>query len=218
MDTGLSTAHTQPTAGRSNDALKRADILRAGTMLFLKEGYERTSMEAVAKKANVSKLTIYSHFTDKADLFRHVIHMRCDKLASPESFLVHKGKPVRQALTEIAMAFVAHIFTPDAIKLHRILQAEGIRHPHIARIFYESGPKRVRATFGELLQYFVDDRQLSISDVAKASEQFFSLIKGEMMHRIQLGLDKYPSAAEMKKHIKASVDMFIAAYERRKTN
>jgi TetR/AcrR family transcriptional regulator, mexJK operon transcriptional repressor len=216
MDTALSPS--QPAAGRPKDALKRADILRAASMLFMKEGYERTSMEAVAKKADVSKLTIYSHFSDKAELFRNVIRMRCDKLASPDSFLAMKDKPARLALTEIATTFVTHIFTSDAIKLHRILQAEGTRHPNITRIFYETGPKRVRAAFGELLQHYVDEKQLVINDTAKASEQFFSLIKGEMLNKILLGIDKFPSSLEMKKHVKASIDMFLAAYEKRKTN
>src|ERR1700685_4220571 len=85
--------------GRPKDAAKRADILRAATALFLKDGYELTSMEAVAKKADVSKLTIYSHFADKAELFRNVIRMRCDKLAAPESFKALMDKPVRPALT-----------------------------------------------------------------------------------------------------------------------
>jgi TetR/AcrR family transcriptional repressor of mexJK operon len=200
--------------GRPKDAAKRADILRAATALFLKDGYELTSMEAVAKKADVSKLTIYSHFADKAELFRNVIRMRCDKLAAPESFKALVDKPVRPALTEIATTFVTHLFTPEAVRLHRVIQAEAVRHPNMAKIFYETGPKRVRAAFGELLQHYVDDGQLQIPDIPKATEQFFSLVKGEAQMKMMLALEK-PSPSEMKKHVMASIDMFLAAYEAR---
>jgi TetR/AcrR family transcriptional repressor of mexJK operon len=202
--------------GRPKDVAKRADILRAAAFLFLKDGYEGTSMEAVAKKADVSKLTIYSHFADKAELFQNVIRLRCDKLASPESFRALMGKPVRPALTELATTFVTHIFTPDAIKLHRTLQAESVRHPAIAQIFYETGPKRVRAAFGELLKHYVEKGELAIHDIPKSTEQFFSLLKGEMMMKVLLGIEKFPSSFEMKKHIKASIDMFLAAYQSKK--
>jgi len=206
-----------PTAvGRPKDGVKRADILRAATTLFLKDGYELTSVEAVAKKADVSKLTIYSHFADKAELFRNVIRLRCDKLASPESFQAVMDKPVRAALTEIATTFLTHIFTPDAIHLHRIMQAEATRHPNMTKIFYETGPQRVRAAFGELLKHYTDDNQLVIRDIPKAAEQFFSLLKGEMLSKILLAVAKYPSPSAIKKHIKASVDMFLAAYQPRK--
>ena len=44
---------------------KRQAILDAAKSLFLTHGYANTSMDAVATLAGVSKLTVYSHFTDK---------------------------------------------------------------------------------------------------------------------------------------------------------
>jgi TetR/AcrR family transcriptional repressor of mexJK operon len=208
--------NTTPAVGRPKDAAKRSEILRAATDLFLKDGYELTSMEAVARKADVSKLTVYSHFTDKAELFSNVIRMRCEKVAPAESFREVMNKPARAALVEIAARFVTNIFTSDSIRLHRILQAEATRHPEMARIFYETGPRRVRAAFGELLQHYVDNRRLAIRDIPKAAEQFFSLLKGETLTKLLLALEKYPAPAELKKHAEASVDMFLAAYEPRK--
>jgi TetR/AcrR family transcriptional regulator, mexJK operon transcriptional repressor len=205
-----------PAVGRPKDAAKRAEILRAATDLFLKDGYELTSMEAVARKADVSKLTIYSHFADKAELFSNVIRIRCERVAPADSFREVMNKPMRTAFIEIATRFVTNIFTPDSIHLHRILQAEATRHPEMARVFYETGPKRVRAAFGELLQQYVNDRRLVIRDIPKAAEQFFSLLKGETLTKLLLALEKYPSPSELKKHAGASVDMFLAAFEPRK--
>src|SRR5271170_5577544 len=101
--------------GRPKDAAKGEGIVRAATALFMKDGYELTSMEAVAKKASVSKLTIYSHFANKDELFKQVIRQRCDKRAMPQCFMSKVNKPVEEALTEIASHFVPLVYSADSV-------------------------------------------------------------------------------------------------------
>ena len=55
--------------GRPKDPAKREAILDAAKALFIAQGFAGTSMDAVATEAGVSKLTVYSHFSDKATLF-----------------------------------------------------------------------------------------------------------------------------------------------------
>src|SRR3954464_6335887 len=50
-------------------ARKREAILIAAVDLFLTNGYERTSVDAVALAAGVGKQTVYSHFAGKETLF-----------------------------------------------------------------------------------------------------------------------------------------------------
>ena len=63
--------------GRPKDLAKRQSILDAAKTLFLTKGYANTSMDAVAGLAGVSKLTVYSHFTDKETLFSSAIMSKC---------------------------------------------------------------------------------------------------------------------------------------------
>jgi len=199
-------------AGRPKDTVKREGIVRAGNDLFLKNGYTLTSMEAVAKKADVSKLTIYSHFANKDELFKEVILQRCNKLATSETFAVLADKPVEKALLELGLDFTRMIFSPDSIRLQGIMQAEAARHPKVVQIFFDTGPKRVRAAFGQLLQAWVDRRLLKIPNIAKATDQFFSLLKGEMLMKMMLLRMPTPSEAELKSHVRATVQFFLAAY------
>ena len=48
---------------------KRDAIGRAALTLFASDGYERTSVDAIAAEAGVSKRTVYSHYGDKESLF-----------------------------------------------------------------------------------------------------------------------------------------------------
>ena len=50
-------------------ATKRAAILDAAEESFRKEGFARTSMEAVANNARVSTATLYRYFPAKPELF-----------------------------------------------------------------------------------------------------------------------------------------------------
>lgn len=97
--------------------------------------------------------------------------------------------------------------------MHRTMLAEAERHPQVVQIFYEAGPKRVRAAFGELLQGWVDKKQLLIPDIPKAAEQFFSLLKGELMMRLMLGQATRPNPQAVRKHVEATVAFFLSAYQ-----
>jgi AcrR family transcriptional regulator len=59
-------------------------ILAAAAKLFIERGFERTTISAVAEAAQVSRTTVFWHFSDKAGLFRESF-----------SFLV---KPFRESL------------------------------------------------------------------------------------------------------------------------
>ena len=63
--------------GRPKDLEKRASILQAAKRLFTTQGFEGTSMDAIASAAGVSKLTVYSHFQDKERLFAAAVECVC---------------------------------------------------------------------------------------------------------------------------------------------
>ncbi|QAY72501.1 TetR/AcrR family transcriptional regulator [Agromyces protaetiae] len=58
---------------RDGNAQKRAAILAAARALFVRDGVERTSMDAIAAEAGVSKRTVYDYYGDKRGLLLGVI-------------------------------------------------------------------------------------------------------------------------------------------------
>ena len=59
---------------------KRMAIARAALTLFASDGYERTSVDAIAAEAGVSKRTVYSHYGDKENLFLSVVRETYDAM------------------------------------------------------------------------------------------------------------------------------------------
>ena len=52
---------------------KRLKLVRAATELFVQQGYRKTSVDDVARRAGVSKGTVYLYFANKGELLLHAI-------------------------------------------------------------------------------------------------------------------------------------------------
>jgi AcrR family transcriptional regulator len=93
--------------GRPKDLEKRAAILQAAKQLFTTQGFDGTSMDAIAGLAGVSKLTVYSHYRDKERLFVAAVECVCQEQMPSEIFRADLKGPLRKQLLTIARAFFA---------------------------------------------------------------------------------------------------------------
>ncbi|HJT98245.1 MAG TPA: TetR/AcrR family transcriptional regulator [Rhodanobacteraceae bacterium] len=204
--------------GRPKDLEKRAAILAAAKRLFPLSGFEGTSMDAIAAEAGVSKLTVYSHFTDKETLFVAAIRARCEDQVPATLFDVDAPGPVRGQLEAIGGAFLALITSPDAISLHRVLTSASGASPKLAQLFWEAGPLRMRQSFEQFLAKEVEAGKLEIPDITRAASQFFALLKGELHARLLCGCTQSISRQDVDEHVRATVDFFLRAFAPRAAN
>ena len=198
--------------GRPKDLEKRASILDAAKRLFPLHGFEGTSMDAIASEAGVSKLTVYSRFTDKETLFFAAIRARCEEQMPGTLFDVEAGGPVRRQLEDIARAFFALVTAPESIALNRLLTSGTGLSDKLVQRFWEAGPQRVQAGFQQFLRHEVDAGQLAIGDIPRASSQFFALLKGDLHARMLCGCAHVYCDNDIEQHIRATVEMFLRAY------
>jgi TetR/AcrR family transcriptional repressor of mexJK operon len=198
--------------GRPKDLEKRAAILDAAKRLFPHSGFDGTSMDAIAAEAGVSKLTVYSHYTDKETLFVAAILARCEEQMPATLFEVDLKDPVRSQLEAIARAFFTLITQPESISLHRVLTAGTGTSPKLAQLFWDSGPRLLHSGVEQFLYKEVEAGQLEIHNVPRAASQFFALLKGELHARLLCGCAQAPSCEEIETHVKATVELFLRAY------
>ena len=90
-------------------AATRAAILAAAETLFLRDGYARTSIKAIAAEAGVSEKTMYLAFTSKATLLRQVIQyaVQGDETSTPLSEREQWRALVRGPVDEVFARFAA---------------------------------------------------------------------------------------------------------------
>ncbi len=197
--------------GRPKDLEKGAAILEAAKRLFIAQGFEGTSMDQIAAEAGVSKLTVYSHFGDKENLFAAAVKAHCEQQLPPSLFAALPGMPLRDRLMQIAQAFFAMISSPESVAGHRILCTPQMSDSPLPRMFWDAGPKRVQDAFAELLRRRMDAGELEIADVPRAASQFFALLKGEPHARLVFGCGAI-RREDADAHLAASVELFLRAY------
>lgn len=202
--------------GRPKDMEKRAAILEAAQALFTGQGFEHTSMDAVAARAGVSKLTVYSHFGDKASLFREAVRSRCQALVPERLYRVHAGDSLRQALLRIARHHAELMTSAESIGLWRAVAGDCTGDgQQLAQMLWEEGPTRSRQLMHNLLLEQVEAGALDIEDIPRAASQFLCLLKGDVHLRRLLGCieDNCPQfRSQMQADAEAAVDMFLRAY------
>lgn len=202
----------QRSAGRPKDPAKRRAIVEAASALFLERGYGDASMEAIAQAAQVSKLTLYSHFTDKAALFREVVRERVEHYAGEEMFArAMLGGPLRLRLETLAEGFLSLILSEEATGLERLLIARAASHSEAGALFFEAGPQRILTEFARFFARLQEEglvtREMSSEKLAEA---FTSLLKGQAHMRVMIGLAG-AARKEIRQHAADSVVFFLRA-------
>jgi AcrR family transcriptional regulator len=197
---------------------KRAAILAAAKSLFIRNAFAGTSMDAIAADAGVSKLTVYSHFGDKDNLFREVIRARIQDLLPEDIYTYDPSRDIGDTLMKIAEAHMRVDCEPESVGTFRAILSDCRQgNPRYGKLLWEEGPGRMHQLMERLLQNAVDDGALDIPVVATASVQFFSLIKGDLLLRRLFACDECPIAGA--KAIEAmactGVETFLRAYRPR---
>ncbi|MEQ8205207.1 MAG: TetR/AcrR family transcriptional regulator, partial [Woeseia sp.] len=116
-----------------------AEITAAAMDEFAERGYDATPVEAVARRAGVSKGLLYLYFKTKEELFKAVVRSfispRVDALRSA---IVDSDIGVEEFLRGPFLTFAAALPTSKARHLLRLMIAEGHKHPDLTRWYWEN--------------------------------------------------------------------------------
>jgi TetR/AcrR family transcriptional repressor of mexJK operon len=203
--------------GRPKDPEKRAAILEAAKALFPVHGFEKVSMDAIARHAGVSKLTLYSHFADKTALFEAAVCERCEAQIPHRLFEPQPGHTLTQSLRGIGRAFLDLVLAEETVQLHRILIGQGSQPGPMTQVFFNAGPKRALEEMQHFLEHAQLRGELAFPDARHAAEHFFALLKGVRHFRVLVGLATLPSEAERSAHVEEVVELFLRGYGRAPT-
>jgi TetR/AcrR family transcriptional repressor of mexJK operon len=133
-------AEIQTPGRRRRSEGKKTAILDAAETLFVTDGYERTTVDAVAARAQVSKRTVYNHFSDKEVIFLQVLSRVNEALLSTIRAAVDEeltpGRDLQEALTAFAHRIVDRAFgSADYLTFRRLIsqQQAAPRRPEAIR-------------------------------------------------------------------------------------
>src|SRR3954468_23745434 len=96
---------------------KRDAIVQAAIAEFRANGFEATSVDKVAARAEVSKRTLYNHFPSKDELFAAILHILWENSASELARAWKPGRPVREQLLDLVHAKLAMLADENFLAL-----------------------------------------------------------------------------------------------------
>ncbi|MEM9797817.1 MAG: TetR/AcrR family transcriptional regulator [Pseudomonadota bacterium] len=187
-------------------------VLEGARIVFLADGYEGASVDAIAKAAGVSKATLYSYFPDKKLLFMEVAKAECGAQIEETSQFMDEYDDPSVVLRDAAQRMMGVVLSEFGQSIFRMCVAESDRFPELGREFYRTGP----AVFADrLCGYFreaVKRGDLKIDDIDLAAHQFVELCHSKLFTEMVFGIRKSATPDEIDKVIKGAVETFMARY------
>lgn len=199
-------------AGRPKDDSKRLAIMRAASSHFMSEGYERTSMDAIAQRAGVSKQTVYSHFENKDALFRECI---LDKIRRYGLDMQDFGAdtPLHDVLMITGRRFLDLLSDEDVVSMYRLLIAETTAFPKLAQTFWETGPAQTLDAIARFLAERCACGECDIRDPRQAASDFLCLVESHYLKRRLMRHITEIDADEREAHVARCVDQFLRLHD-----
>ncbi|MEO0860746.1 MAG: TetR/AcrR family transcriptional regulator [Pseudomonadota bacterium] len=196
----------EKSAGRPKDPDRRDRILRAARTLFLRDGFDGTSIEAIAREASVSKVTVYGHFGTLSALLEAVVEAEARAINRALSAHSIPDGPPETRLTDFGLHLMALLRRHDAQDLEHLVTARARDQPNLAEIYFRCGPARGMEMIADLLPPDLGDR------APQAASALFTLWSGGEHHRAASGLRAPLTDDEMARHVRQSVDIVRKAF------
>ena len=194
--------------GRPKSEEKRESISLAAAELFLREGFDRCSMDSIAAAAGVSKQTVYSHFASKDELFRSCITAKVRLYNLTVDADAHDS--LEAGLAAFADGFLRLISDEDAVKMWRLVMHEAEAHPHVARLFFETGPQESLAALERFIGRHGD--RLETDDYLGAARSFLGLTADVWHNRILLGIIDTVEPEARREHVARVTTQFMCLF------
>lgn len=204
----------QVNVGRPKDLEKKKRILEAARQLFLMHGYHGSSMNEIAKLADVTKLTVYNHFQDKATLFTCAIESTCEALIQSMPLSLEPSSDFKSSLTEACHISMNIANLPEAIKLDLLMMELAAQNNPLVIQFFNASHGKLNQMWAHFLICAQKLGFIQSCDVEQQINLISSLLFGFRHQKIILGLKPTPSSKEQQLIIDHAIELFLYKYKK----
>ena len=161
---------TKPRWERRKDA-RPLELLDAAVDLFVERGYAATRLEDVARRAGVSKGTLYLYYDNKEELFKAVVRSSIvpvigDAEASVAEFDGHSADLLRHVI----QSWWQRVGATKASGIVKLVMAESGNFPELAKFYEEEVINRGRKAMSTMLERGIARGEFRPFDVALTAQ------------------------------------------------
>jgi AcrR family transcriptional regulator len=193
-----------------DEAARRERLIAAAEHVFVELGYGAANMDSIARRAGMSKKTIYQVFETKQALFAAVIDSRRDALAATiEGEAFNDSRRPEDVLRLFLRRIAQFILAPRQAALYRLAVAESQRAPELANAFYREGSTKVCSPLTEWLALQHEREILHVPDPVSATKMLFYMAIAELQMRLLIGECREPDQSAIDERVDHAVRLFL---------
>jgi AcrR family transcriptional regulator len=183
-------------------------------MSLIRPGSSRTSVDAIAAEAGVSKRTIYNRYGGKETLFLSVLRDTFTGLMGEfgriaDAHLSNVTDAERDLAGYAREAALAITRSPERGRLIRLIIAEAPHFPELLR--QQARSQTMSGILAQRLAAMAEAGWLDIDDPQEAAEHLLALTTGQINNRSMFGVAEV-SDADIDRIVSSGVRAFVRAY------
>ena len=192
---------------------RRNAILEAAVELFKEKGYERASMNELARRLGGSKATLYGYYPSKEELFVAVVKAVATVHLSDAIAALSEDAAARLSLEDLLVRFgerMMVVLTNDAsaLAVYRMVVGEA-GHSVVGQLFDESGPAQLGEALAALFERAIERGELRRADPKVLAAHFSALVTSETSNRLYQ-MDPAPMALkDIRRMVRRAVEAFL---------
>lgn len=168
-------AHAAGRPTRDQASALADHIVDAATRLITKNGYQATSIDAIAREAGVAKRTLYSRFAAKEDLLVAVLRRLVNDVVPPLRTDAQRV-PLKDRLEAFGADLLDCSSGPTATAWRRLIMAELVHVPDLSALVRRETVDIIDGFVGALLQDAVNRGDLPAIDIPFAARSYRALL------------------------------------------
>lgn len=183
---------TTPTRRRGRPARPEAEVrhavLQATLELLLAQGYEATTIEAVAAHAGVAKKTVYRHASNREELVGLAVREWTDGFAPQLQRDARDNEEVLPLLHAILQAVCAQVLSAQAVQVFRLLATDFPGKDALLRAYLDNGIERGRVLLADWLARQQQRGLLRDADPASTARLILAMAVAEPLRERVIGV------------------------------
>ena len=192
---------------------RRKAILAAAYDVLMEQGYAGASTLEIARRAKVPKRELYAEFGSKSGILEALIAATAARMQLPlaPAELTDRAS-LAAALTRYGVTALTELTHPAVIAINRLAVAEAGTSPELGRILDGQGREPNRKVLGLLFGRARAAGFVGDSDPDQMAGAFFSLLFGDLMLRLMLGVIAPPRPPEIRRRAERATQAVLTLF------
>ena len=188
---------------------RQRELLEQALDMFLKRGYEQTTLDEIATSMRMTKRTIYSTYGGKEDLFKASVRRAIEKNRVPlEDLQALQRDDLEATLKAVARLRIEKFLSPDGTRLQRIVSAESYRFPELTQMVYTESTGPTVEFLTELLKRHTITGDIDVTEPEACAGIFLNMAVGTPARAVLAGMPPHTSMTH-EQHIDYCVHLFL---------